>query len=37
MYLASARREFSVTPPDATEPAPMVDAVPLTERATVGE
>jgi glycerol-3-phosphate dehydrogenase len=37
MYLASARREFSVTPPDATEPVPAVDAVPLAERATVGE
>ena len=37
MYLASARREFSVTPPDATEPVPVPDAIPLGERAAVGE
>ena len=31
MYLASARREFAVAPPDAREPAPAPDVVPVAE------
>jgi hypothetical protein len=37
MYLASARREFAVAPPDAREAVPAPDVVPVAERATVGE
>jgi glycerol-3-phosphate dehydrogenase len=37
MYLASARREFAVAPPDAREAVPARDVVPVAERATVGE
>jgi hypothetical protein len=37
MYIDSASREFAVAPPDAREPAPAPDVVPVAERATVGE